>query len=156
MKEEMTRQEMIKKLEELRTTEVDCYGLNKVDRSSKEEISQITEFDSFLFQDTLQLIGLSQEQIAQFRTSAETAGKFNSETQLYIVTISDLGTRYYDYATMLNRLTNQIYAGKVNKTKELLRQFAGSIKYQMTQKVESVMGAYQMTEAFRKDAERKK
>lgn len=145
---ELTKEEMIAKKDEIKSTEVDCYGLSKTDMIGRESTSQITDFDSFLLQDAIQLALLSQEQIAQFKQAS--ASRFNTETQLYSVTIGDGGTAYYDYATMFNRLTNQTYAGKVSKSSDLLRQFYRAIGSHLAQDVKSSIGTHEMTESLAK------
>lgn len=154
MEEQLTKEEMSARLNEIKSVEVDCYGLSKTDRNSNESISQITEFDSFIFQDAIQLALLSPEQITQFKLETEKAAKFNNETKLFSVTIGDLGTSYYHNATMFNRLTNPVYAAKVSRSKELIRQFARVINSQLTNEVKSAIGTQEMTAALRRDDER--
>lgn len=126
--------------EERKNEEVNPFGLNIIDMATGEEISQETEYDSFIMQDVL-WYSLNIGQLEQLKSHY--VYKINPDTGLYKVTVSDVGSDYYDLATMFNRMKNPIYAKKVDKMYRLLSRNLNNLRREYTSpSIEEYHGFY--------------
>jgi len=126
----MTRQDLLNKKAELENklmlTELDCFGLSKYDIQNNKGVYQTTKFDGFIMSDTMRLALSDEATIEAFKEANNS--RFNQERGVFIVTVGDQQTPYYDFATMLNRFRDPIYKDKVYSNVSLLNQFIAFTK----------------------------
>jgi len=120
----MDREEMKRLLNEKKSEPLDSYGLTKKRLNSDEE-NQITPYDAFLLEDSLRIINYGD----LYKLKEKISSKLDKDTGLYKVTIDDVSTEYYFLATLLNRMTDQVYAAKVGRCTDLLKRIISGIKY---------------------------
>ncbi len=104
------------------------YGLSRImkrDTSSNIIEEQVTPFDSFISEDALRYF-INKNELESIKNSI--SDRLDSKTGLYEITLADKDPRYYDFATMFNRLTNNVYAKKVYKQVKLLGEYAKLIR----------------------------
>lgn len=114
------------------------YGLTRiVSRSSKENIveDQTTPFDSFVNEDALRYYLVKSTNELE-KMLEEMESRYDEKTKLYEVTFADKTHRYYEFATMLNRLTNSAYARKVFKQVKILSEYTKFIRAQYTKTIQ--------------------
>ena len=121
--------------EQKKNEQIDPYGFSHKAMNS-EECKQTTPYDGFLFEDCLRYISAS-DTIGQLKEKMEP--RKNKETGLYEVTVGDGKSDYYFFATMFNRMTNDVYAKKVYRSAKLLIGIIDGIKRDYTELVEESM-----------------
>jgi len=127
------------KLEDKKNKEIDSFGLTTEKFNSEEKIGQVTPYDSFIFEDSLRL---ASNYNALNEIKDKMKSRINENTGLYTVTIGDINTEYYSFATMFNRLTDEVYSKKTWRTVTLLRNMLGIIKKEHLDNIEKSISAY--------------
>ena len=115
-------------MENLKKIKDNPYGLSRIikrDTSSNIIEEQVTPFDSFISEDALRYF-INKNELESIKASI--SDRLDSKTGLYEITLADKDPRYYDFATMFNRLTNSVYAKKVYKQVKLLGEYAKLIR----------------------------
>ena len=115
-------------MENLKNIKDNPYGLSRIikrDTSSNIIEEQVTPFDSFISEDALRYF-INKNELESIKTSI--SDRLDPKTGLYEITLADKDPRYYDFATMFNRLTNNVYAKKVYKQVKLLGEYAKLIR----------------------------
>ena len=115
-------------MEDLKNIKDNPYGLSRIikrDTSSNIIEEQVTPFDSFISEDALRYF-INKNELESIKGSI--SDRLDPKTGLYEITLADKDPIYYDFATMFNRLTNNVYAKKVYKQVKLLGEYAKLIR----------------------------
>ena len=132
--------EMLKsELEIRKSQEVDAFGLTTKKLNAQENIVQTTPYDSFIFEDSLRL-ALNYTSLNEIKDKMKS--RINENNGLYMVTVGDINTEYYAFATMFNRLTNEVYSKKTWRTVKLLQNMLGVIKRDYSDNITKSISAY--------------
>lgn len=112
-------------LNEKKSKEIDAFGLTYQKLNSDEIVDTKTPYDSFVLEDSLRIIA-SYSSLEEIKNKMKY--KLDEETGLYVITIGDVNSEYYRFATMLNRMTDEVYSKKVWRSVTLMRNILGDIK----------------------------
>ena len=114
-------------MREKNSERINPYGLTKKS-IKRDEYKTTTAFDPFLLEDTLRLVRCG-DRLPLVREKLDS--RYNESTGLYEVTVGDVHTEYYAYATMFNRLSNPDYSIKVHQNAELFKSAIKTISEQI-------------------------
>ena len=126
-------------MEDLKNIKDNPYGLSRIikrDTSSNIIEEQVTPFDSFISEDALRYF-INKSELENIKGSI--SDRLDSKTGLYEITLADKDPRYYDFATMFNRLTNSVYAKKVYKQVKLLGEYAKLIRREYSKSINNAI-----------------
>ena len=126
-------------MEDLKNIKDNPYGLSRIikrDTSSNIIEEQVTPFDSFISEDALRYF-INKSELENIKGSI--SDRLDSKTGLYEITLADKDPRYYDFATMFNRLTNSVYAKKVYKQVKLLGEYAKLIRSEYSKSINNAI-----------------
>ena len=111
----------------------DPYGLTRItkrDVSTNMIENQVTKFDSFIQEDSLRYFNnILNIDIIKY----EMKDKLDPKTGLYEITYPEENQNYYEFATMFNRLTDNVYAKKVYRNVKLLAEYSKIVMEQKTE-----------------------
>ena len=123
----MTIDDMNKLIEEKLKKEVDAYGIyNQIGGMNGTIEYTVTNFDSFLLEDSLRYANISN--LNEIKKAM--APRFDETKGLFSITAEDSikNQEYYEFATMFNRMTNAIYAGKVGRCSRMIKDMLSNVK----------------------------
>lgn len=70
----------------------------------------------------------------------------DEESGLYIITVGDVNSEYYRFATMFNRLTNKAYSEKTWRSVNLMRNILGNLKKDYLEEITSSISQHSFDE----------
>lgn len=117
-------EELKKLLEQRKGESIDPFGLTKRGLNFEEE-KQLTPYDSFYLEDSLRLI-YNRNNLEEVKDRI--SSRFDEKSGLYNITVGDVNSEYYNFATMFNRMSNQIYSQRVWRSVNLLEGIIRNIK----------------------------
>ena len=131
-------------LENKKSELTDPFGIHKKELDGN-EYNQLTEYDGFIFEDSLRIISAGND-LNNIKAALEP--RMNKETGLYEITVGDINSQFYNFATMFNRMTNETYFKKVYRSANLLKDIFHGIKKDYTNMVEKSISQVKFDEGY--------
>lgn len=112
----------------------------------------MTPYDSFYLEDSLRIIQAN-DALDEIKKSMQL--RLDKETGLYIVTVGDTNSEYYNFATMFNRMTNSVYSERVWRSVTLLNQIMKNVKRDYVMSINDAIGTHAFNEAMNREENRR-